>query len=602
MKHFKQITAAAIALLLVLTLYVPAFAVPVIEYGTNGAANRYGAGAELMLVGKVTDSGIAIQNADATVSVKAGGTEIHYAHLVTDSLGFFRTRISVPATASGTLLIEMKAAGESASWSPLQPLGNPGSVKLQGYVDCVGYREGETPVLTPAGTSRFGILFVGNVNYYNNRNVQGDLGLESLGFNERNRDCFTLYKKVADGSFADIGCSVDLVESDAAGGNALIPMSRITPLPGVYIDPGPNNGGQAYKDTIFVTPGEKLQPNTTYKLVIDKKLSQNSSATLGKDEIFYFTTAASGSSDGAGGGAAPPAAEQAAPPVVENLPAAAIEAAPASEEQTKAAEEAVSEAAAQAASASGVSIMQAGDPVAVSAGEGKTVATLTLPDGTDTSKITTMAALNENGALTPVPTRVDAAGNVIVLISGDVVLVPLNVSAQFNDTFFGAEFTHVTDEINRAASLMIADGQGSGVFNPSAAVTAGEAATMLLRAMGAAVDWNTAADAAAAHGLIAAGVDIGEPMSRIDTAGMIVNALKDIGMQPTLTPDEANEILSGFTDLEGLSDAERVNLAACVKLGIFKGAGNGLMNPSGELTRAQTASLAVRLQDVILGV
>ena len=47
---------------------------------------------------------------------------------------------------------------------------------------------------------------------------------------------------------------------------------------------------------------------------------------------------------------------------------------------------------------------------------------------------------------------------------------------------------------------------------------------------------------------------------------------------------------------------QSMDMAICVYLGIFKGAGDGLMNPNDELQRSQMASLAVRLQDAILGV
>ena len=43
-------------------------------------------------------------------------------------------------------------------------------------------------------------------------------------------------------------------------------------------------------------------------------------------------------------------------------------------------------------------------------------------------------------------------------------------------------------------------------------------------------------------------------------------------------------------------------MAVTVELGIFRGAGGGLMNPDDILERSQMASLAVRLQSVILGV
>ena len=91
-------------------------------------------------------------------------------------------------------------------------------------------------------------------------------------------------------------------------------------------------------------------------------------------------------------------------------------------------------------------------------------------------------------------------------------------------------------------------------------------------------------------------------MSRIATAQLIVNALSDVGMQPFLTVENARAALTEFTDLGNLTDSEAVAMAITVELGIFRGAGGGLMNPTQTLQRSQMASLAVRMQDVILGV
>ena len=296
MKFVKKAAILFIAIIaLTLSLVLIAAAAPTIDYSTNGAANRYGPGAELMLVGKVTDSGIVIPNAEATISVKVGGAEVHYAKLITDTQGYFRTRISIPSTATGTLSIDIAAIGQTASWS--QTLGNPGSVEVLGFVDCIGYKEGEPSVTLPSGTRHFGFLFDGNVNYYNNRLLQGDLGLESLGINERNKDCFTLYKMNADGSFTNIGCTVNLLDSHTGGGEDQIDNGRINLLPGKDIPGGAQGGGRAMRDAIFVTPGQSFQPNTTYKMVIDGRLSGNSSATLGDDQVFFFKTSGPGNTE-----------------------------------------------------------------------------------------------------------------------------------------------------------------------------------------------------------------------------------------------------------------------------------------------------------------
>lgn len=248
---------------------------------------------------------------------------------------------------------------------------------------------------------------------------------------------------------------------------------------------------------------------------------------------------------------------------------------------------------------SGVEITITTPPVMVSGKSGSpAVTTLILPKTVDVTKVTSMAVLNADGSLTAVPTRIDSNGNVVVLMSGNATLVPLNVQAHFTDI---TGLAHVTDEINRAASMMLVEGRGNGIFDPTALVTNREAVTVFLRAMGVPTDWSSAWDTGAKHGLSKADSNPTGTMNRIDTAALIVASLKDLGMKPTMTLAKAKKTLEGFTDLGGLSDAERINLAICVKLGIYQGQGNGIMNPNGALQRSAIASLAVRLQDVMLG-
>ncbi|MNR39638.1 hypothetical protein D3C85_1578620 [compost metagenome] len=72
-------------------------------------------------------------------------------------------------------------------------------------------------------------------------------------------------------------------------------------------------------------------------------------------------------------------------------------------------------------------------------------------------------------------------------------------------------------------------------------------------------------------------------------------------MNPTLSIQEANELwLKDFTDLQELTESERIDLAVSIKLGIFQGNGDGTMAPHAVLQRAHLASLAVRFQYNIL--
>lgn len=278
----------------------------------------------------------------------------------------------------------------------------------------------------------------------------------------------------------------------------------------------------------------------------------------------------------------------------------AIEAIPAGAAYIAAAQDAVSSAASALQAATGMSMRAVGAPVTVSVNWPNTRAVLSTPAALDTSEVTTMAILNADGTLTPIPTRVNADGNLVVLLSGNAVLVPLSVEANFRDIDFGPQFAAVTEEINNAASMMIIQGRGQGLFAPTAQVTAQDAATMFLRAMGVPVQWETAMATAVATGITDGALVPAAPLSRVSTAVMIRNALDTLGVDVDLTPAQVNAALANFTDLDGLTEAQRVAMAVCIELGIFRGAGGGLMNPDQTLQRSAVASLSVRLQDVFL--
>ena len=322
-----------------------------------------------------------------------------------------------------------------------------------------------------------------------------------------------------------------------------------------------------------------------------------------------FTVATTTGGTGGGGGGATTINEPAVPlaptpdvedlPLVTPLPREDLVAGSVDDDTRSIIEIAVASLREEYEATTGKTLSQAGQEVTVSAEEPNTVATITLPTPADPSEIITMAMLNDDGTLTPVPTRVNPDGTVTVLISGTVILVPLSVEVNFTDINFGPQFMHVTDEIILAASLMIIQGRGNGIFDPVSMVTNQEAVTMFLRALGIPVEFSSAMDTALESGLNGIGANPNAPMSRIDTAKLIVNALSAIGMYPQISIENAHLALADFPDVDGLSDEELLALAICVRLGIFHGAADGSMNPDATLQRKQMASLAVRLQDVI---
>ena len=122
---------------------------------------------------------------------------------------------------------------------------------------------------------------------------------------------------------------------------------------------------------------------------------------------------------------------------------------------------------------------------------------------------------------------------------------------------------------------------------------------MFLRASGIQMDYATAMATGVENKLIGSGMNGDDPMSRIQTAELIVHALAHFGLEYKLTAEEIDDLLADFPDVSDLSSAEREALAITVHLHIFKGFTDHTMRPDDILNRSQMASLAVRMQDVL---
>ena len=329
--------------------------------------------------------------------------------------------------------------------------------------------------------------------------------------------------------------------------------------------------------------------------------------TLGSESITWYAKwqqISSGSGSGSGSGTA------VKPPFLTSLPGVTAQAAVLGEKEIQTVEAAVARASQEAGS--GVSLQLSGTPftldlpyVTLSYVRVK----LILPSGVDSKRMTTLARLNSDGSLTPVPTTVDG-NSATVIVKEDSTLVPLMLTSAFTDLsgHYGAS------EIGEAAARGYVVGVGNGKYLPDTSVNAAETYTMFLKALGIAPDGAAKAldgvsqtawyademNTAAKHNLYIEGVSPEEPMTRINTATLIAKALKELGMAPTLTLAESKELLKGFSDLEELTDAQRMDLGICVKLGVFVGNGDGTMGPNDSLLRVHMAAVAVRALDGVL--
>ena len=285
---------------------------------------------------------------------------------------------------------------------------------------------------------------------------------------------------------------------------------------------------------------------------------------------------------------------------VPELPKEDVRAEFASAEVAEVVADAVSKFAEEASESTGTVITQVSDPIIVSVGERNTIATVTLPDGVDSGDITTMAFVTESGEVIAVPTRINPDGTILVIVSGEVALVPLHIEPNFTD--IGILTAGVQDELVQAAELLLVAGRGDGIFDPVVSITNQEAATIILRAVGIPVEYASAMETAIEQGLLSEGAVAGAELTRVDTAILIVNALKALDLDWQLRQAEIDELCARFNDLGELTADQKLAKAICIKLGIFQGHSDGRMGPNDVLNRYQMAILAVRVQDAVFGV
>ena len=84
-------------------------------------------------------------------------------------------------------------------------------------------------------------------------------------------------------------------------------------------------------------------------------------------------------------------------------------------------------------------------------------------------------------------------------------------------------------------------------------------------------------------------------VTREQISSMIVRYLRYKGVQ---LPNESADI-KNHADYDMISDYAKEDMAICCEIGLIKGHDSGLIDPKGNLTRAQLASVMARLSDLI---
>lgn len=227
-----------------------------------------------------------------------------------------------------------------------------------------------------------------------------------------------------------------------------------------------------------------------------------------------------------------------------------------------------------------------------------------IPSGVDPKKITTAVVVEENGTQRHVPTEVYSVGGkwyakINSITNSTYALIQSNAS--FTDSkgkWYGAIATEM-------ASRKIMNGNGKNMFVGDLSITKAEFAAILVRALGlpangtstfsdvSASEWYSGAVATAAqYGLV-----IGNGKNNFNPNAAITRQQAMLMLQRAAALTEFRGV-SG--DLDSFSDANNVSSWAkdaakwSIGSGIIQGV-DGKLNPTANITRAESATIILRL-------
>jgi beta-glucosidase len=225
-------------------------------------------------------------------------------------------------------------------------------------------------------------------------------------------------------------------------------------------------------------------------------------------------------------------------------------------------------------------------------------------------KVTALAMVADDGTLTPVPSQIttDASGKTVIkaLVSLSGTYVAVNSERAFTDVAAKAWYA---EEIAKANSLLLINGVSSTTMQPGAPTTKAQTLMVALNVLGIAPQkseegakwYDAVVKAASEHKLVSYSTLASDtPMSREGMAAVLANALQYAGIDITLNESEVSKQLQGFSDAASISKENRAAMAIAVKYGIFKGNPSQQLLPSGTITRAELAAVALRTHSAII--
>lgn len=240
---------------------------------------------------------------------------------------------------------------------------------------------------------------------------------------------------------------------------------------------------------------------------------------------------------------------------------------------------------------------------------------IALPEGIDSSKITTGIVTDPDGSVRHVPTKVTLEnGKYFAHINSltnslySVVWHPL--------TFKDVESHWAKDAVNDMGSRLIVNGSGSDLYNPNVDMTRAEFAAIMMRGLGLkpvegnspfadvkASDWYHSAVLTAYDYKLIDGFEDGtfrpqEKITREQAMVILSKAMAITGLTEKLAGKGSDEMLKPYTDASLVAAWAKAGVEASLEAGVVSGRGAEQLAPKANITRAEVATIVQRLLKV----
>ncbi|MBB3114683.1 hypothetical protein FHS18_006825 [Paenibacillus phyllosphaerae] len=238
---------------------------------------------------------------------------------------------------------------------------------------------------------------------------------------------------------------------------------------------------------------------------------------------------------------------------------------------------------------------------------------IAIPDGIDPRQITTGVVVNDDLGLTHVPTKITLKNGTYYAQINSMTNSTYSV-IYHPKSFKDVENHWSKEQVNDLGSRLVINGQSEDQFGPDHSVTRAEFTAMITRALGlhsmragqpadftdigGLGDLEASTRIAASYNLVAGYVDgtfqPKAPITRAEAMVVISRAMQKANLAQ-VNMDNAASLLSTFADNDSVPSWAAAGIATAVSHNVVQGDEASRLNPSGKLTRAETAALLQRL-------